>query len=116
MPPVKELRKVEKIVFNQDRTHFAVMWSEGGFSKFDVASISVIQRVRNLPVIVQLPADFEFDQATEAEESSVTGLKKPLTRPMPKLLKSLSSFKLKPSKLKPKTTEDRFDIFKIYER
>ena len=39
---VKELRSIDKIVFNQDKTHYAVLWTEGGFSKFDVASIQVI--------------------------------------------------------------------------
>jgi hypothetical protein len=38
----KELRSIDKIVFNQDKTHYAVLWTEGGFSKFDVASIQVI--------------------------------------------------------------------------
>ena len=36
---VKKLRKIDKIVFNQDKTHYAVIWSEGGFTKFDVASV-----------------------------------------------------------------------------
>ena len=40
-PPIviREQRKVTKVVFNQDMTHYAVLWTEGGFTKFDVASV-----------------------------------------------------------------------------
>ena len=50
----KTLRKIDKIVFNQDKTHYAVLWADGGFCKFDVSSIQVIQRVRNLPITVEV--------------------------------------------------------------
>lgn len=61
----RELRKIDKIVFNQDKTHYAVLWAEGGFSKFDVSSCSLIQTVTHLPWQVEDPyehLDFEVNQ------------------------------------------------------
>jgi hypothetical protein len=66
----KQLRQIDKIVFNQDhvstfllmtmQSHYAILWSEGGFSKFDVSAISVIQKVRNIPVQVEIDSSREF--------------------------------------------------------
>jgi len=41
--PEVPLRDIDRIVFNQDKSQFAVIWTDGGFSKFEVASLQCIQ-------------------------------------------------------------------------
>ena len=53
----EKLRKIDKIVFNQDKSHFAVIWSDGGFTKFDVATLSVIQKVSKAPTADRIYQD-----------------------------------------------------------
>ena len=47
--PEAKLREIDNIVFNQDKSHFAVIWTKGGFTKFDVATLQTIQRVYKTP-------------------------------------------------------------------
>lgn len=36
-------RSVSKVIFNQDMSHMAIVWSENGFTKYDVNTFKVIQ-------------------------------------------------------------------------
>ena len=44
---VPDQRTAHQIVFNQDMSHFAVLWQEGGFTKFDTSTLQLVYRHQN---------------------------------------------------------------------
>ena len=56
------MKSVTKVVFNQDMSHLALVWSTGGFTKFDVRTFKQLYEGQTDAQIIALALQYKTTQ------------------------------------------------------